>query len=58
MKNWKTTLSGIVAAIGASMQLSADPTVKAIGAIVIAVGALLFGISAKDNNVTGGTVQQ
>jgi hypothetical protein len=58
MKNWKTTVGGIVAAAGLAMQASDNPTVKGIGWIIAAVGSIFFGASAKDNNVTGGSKQQ
>lgn len=58
MKNWKTTVGGIVAAAGAAMQASEDGTVKLIGAILAAVGLVLLGATAKDKNVTGGTTPQ
>lgn len=58
MKNWKTTLGGILSAAGVSMQASNDNTVKIIGGVIAAVGLLLLGGGAKDRNVTGGTTQQ
>lgn len=58
MKNWKTTFGGILVAGGTAMQASADATVNIIGIIVGAIGALVLGFGGKDNNVTGGTVQQ
>lgn len=58
MKNWKTTLGGILAAAGVSMQASNDSTIKIIGGVVAALGLLFMGGSAKDKNVTGGTTQQ
>lgn len=58
MKSWKTTIGGVLSAAGVAMQASDNGTVKLIGAILGAVGLILLGGSAKDNNVTGGTVQQ
>jgi hypothetical protein len=58
MKNWKTTIGGLVAAAGLSMQASDDQKVKMIGYVLAGIGTLFFGINAKDNNVTGGTKQQ
>lgn len=58
MKNWKTTVGGMLATVGMSLQLSNDPTMHTIGVVVAGLGTLLLGASAKDNNVTGGTVQQ
>jgi hypothetical protein len=57
-KNWKTTIGGIVIAAGLAMQASQDHTVNIIGIVIGAIGSVLFGASAKDNNVTGGTKQQ
>jgi putative effector of murein hydrolase len=58
MKNWKTTLSGIITASGVGMIQSDDPTVQLIGKLLAVIGPVLFGFFAKDNNVTGGTVAQ
>ena len=56
--SWKTTLFGALIAAGAGMVLSTDPTVQLIGKILTIVGPVLFGLFAKDSNVTGGTVVQ
>ena len=53
MKNWKTTVSGVVVAAGTGMVQASDPTVQMIGQIVSVIGAILLGIFAKDSNVTG-----
>ena len=58
MKNWKTSASGILAAIGLSLSANSDPTVKLIGEIVSIIGTVLFALAAKDGNVTGGSVPQ
>lgn len=58
MKSWKTTIGGFLAAAGAAMQASDNATVKVAGAVIGAIGLALLGMSAKDNNVTGGTKQQ
>jgi hypothetical protein len=58
MKNWKTTLSGIVASVGLALTNSPSPTTHIVGVILSSLGALLFGMSAKDKDVTGGTRQQ
>lgn len=58
MKNWKTTLGGTLVAIGTTMQTSEDAQLKTIGLVVCAIGALILGFGGKDNNVTGGTVEQ
>lgn len=58
MKNWKTTLAGALTALGLTLSANSDNTLHLIGQVATAVGALLLGLSAKDNNVTGGTKQQ
>jgi hypothetical protein len=52
MKSWKTTLAGILVALGTSLTQSSDKTLQTIGAILTPVGSLLLGLSARDNNVT------
>ena len=56
--SWKTTVSGIITAVGAAFQISENATLQLIGKVMLALGAAFFGVSAKDNNVTGGTKQQ
>ena len=57
MKNGKTTIGGILAAAGAGMaSLHGWPGM--LGQVLCVVGPLLLGASAKDLNVTGGTVPQ
>lgn len=63
MKNWKTSLFGFLAALPALAHTFNVPTVGHIGSgdvfsLVGGIGALLFGLYAKDNNVTGGDVKQ
>ena len=53
MKNWKTTVAGVVTAAGAGMLASDDPTVQLIGKILMVVGPILLGFLAKDAGVTG-----
>ena len=49
MKNWKTTLGGILLAVGAGLQGTQDGgVIGAIGTITIALGGLLMGYHAKD----------
>lgn len=56
MTNWKTTLSGILAAAGQLLPLLgvAQPVAGAVSII----GLALLGLLAKDHNVTGGTINQ
>ena len=58
MKSWKTSLSGLLTAIGAALAQSDDHTVRIIGQILLIIGPLLMGLSAKDHDVHGGTVAQ
>lgn len=54
MKSWKTTIAGIVA-IGAGVWLlTIGKTIEGGALITVGIGL----VSAKDNNVTGGTVKQ
>ncbi len=53
MTNWKTTLGGILAAIGQFLQTVEDPSwVRMVGQIIAAAGLFLLGASARDFNVT------
>lgn len=56
MKNWKTTASGILAALGMIFPLLGIPA--EVGNAVSTLGLFLIGLFAKDNNVTGGSVSQ
>ena len=63
MKNWKTTLTGVVSAVAGFIafsptQFSKWPLVVELAKYTMAGGIAFMGISAKDNNVTGGTKQQ
>jgi sulfite exporter TauE/SafE len=56
MASWKTTLGGILAAIGTALMATDDW--KWLGYIFNGIGLLLLGLAAKDSNVTGGTKVQ
>jgi hypothetical protein len=56
MKNWKTTVGGLITAIG--LYMMTIPEVKDLGGVVAAIGAVFTGSMAKDSNVTGGSVKQ
>lgn len=56
MKNWKTTLSGVVAALGQILPLLGVPV--PVSQALSVVGLFLMGLFSKDSNVTGGTVAQ
>jgi hypothetical protein len=60
MKNWKTTSTGIIMIIGAIVAVifTKPLTQEVIIASATAVVGGLGLIFAKDNNVTGGTVEQ
>lgn len=55
MKNWKTTIGGLLMTIG--LALGQAEELKYVGLVLQGIGGLLLGWAAKDNNVTGGTVQ-
>lgn len=60
-KNWKTTLFGALAGAPQFLQafgLVSNPRAVLIANLLSAIGVLGLGFSAKDSNVTGGTVQQ
>lgn len=62
--NWKTTVSALPAVIGAAVNIytalkhGTSPEANEWGVLGAALSAILIGISAKDKNVTGGTVPQ
>jgi hypothetical protein len=53
MTNWKTTLGGLITAVGAYLQTVPEPTwLATVGKIMIGLGPLLIGFFAKDKNVS------
>jgi len=50
MKNWKTTVGGILSAIGAALVLVDNIYAKFVGGVLAAGGVLLIGIAAKDSS--------
>ena len=58
MKNWKTTLFGIIAAVPIVLHLFGIVIPTDIASILAAIGTIGVGATAKDSNVTGGTIQQ
>ncbi len=58
VKNILPTLGGLLAAIGLVLAHQTNPTVSLIGTCAAAAGAFLAGASAKQYNVTGGTIAQ
>ena len=63
MKNWRTTASGVLAALPQMLGILlpvigvAVPPVGVLNG-VSALGLFLIGLFAKDSNVTGGTITQ
>jgi len=58
MKNWKTTLCGVLMAVGGFLATQDQPTMKLAGQGLIVIAPILFGLSAKDHNTTGGSKPQ
>lgn len=56
MKNWKTTLTGIIGAIAYACNLIFGLEIPSDA--ILAVALFAIGLFAKDSNVTGGTAQQ
>ena len=50
MKSWKTSLGGILAAIG--IVLRDNPKTAAYASLVESIGIVLIGMSARDNKVS------
>lgn len=57
MKNWKTTVCGIVAAAAQGVAVK-FPEYAGICNVVSFVAVAALGFFAKDSNVTGGSVSQ
>ena len=49
MKNWKTTVGGIITATGLFLVTMTNPTLHLIGQILAPIGAALVGINATDS---------
>jgi hypothetical protein len=58
MKNWKTTVAGFITAVGVALSQSDDEILQLIGKALMVIGPIIFGVVAKDSNVTGGSVPQ
>lgn len=52
MKNWKTTVGGILLGIGTPLAAAGEGIYKTIGTILATIGGILVGLSARDANVT------
>jgi len=57
MRNWKTTIFGAGATICAAL-IPAFPQYKTYLTAAGTIFGILFALFSKDNNVTGGTIQQ
>ena len=57
MKNWKTTVGGILTSVGLLLA-AGEGIYKTIGVALSTIGSLILGFAAKDSNVTGGTTKQ
>lgn len=53
MKNWKTTIFGAITALGIALTPSTDPILHKVGIACSIIGLFLFGLVAKDFNVSG-----
>jgi hypothetical protein len=51
MRNYKTTISGIIAAAGSYLSSSQTGWLQALGYVLQAVGVLMLGAAAKDHDV-------
>ena len=63
LKNWKTSLSGVTVALAGFVAFSPAlfakwPLVVEVAKYITIGGCATLGLTAKDNNVTGGTRQQ
>lgn len=51
MNSWKTTVGGVLQAVGLSLS-QMDGSMQHVGGLLAAAGALLLGWAARDNTVT------
>ena len=51
-KSWRTSLGGILLALGAPMATAGEDWVAGIGTVCMILGGLLVGVNARDNKVT------
>lgn len=53
MKSWKTTVCGLVGAIGTFLSTTSDPTwLPTVGKFLVGISVALMGLAARDNSVT------
>jgi hypothetical protein len=48
MKDWKTTLGGVLVALGGPLAAAGEGWVQALGVVLSSAGALLLGLQAVD----------
>jgi hypothetical protein len=53
MKNWKTTVSGVIAALGQLLPLVGVALTPEVTQAITVIGLFLMGLFSKDSNVTG-----
>jgi phage antirepressor YoqD-like protein len=53
MKNWKTTIGGLLAALGQAGLAVPDPKVQGVSQVLAIAGTVLLGLAAKDYDVSG-----
>jgi len=58
MKNWKTTLMGCIAAVATYLTTVDWTDPAALKTSVLPILMVIWGVVQKDNNVTGGNVNQ
>ena len=53
MKSWKTSVGGLISAVGVWLKSLESPAwAHSIGDLLMAFGVVVIGITARDNNVT------
>jgi hypothetical protein len=52
MKNWKTTLGGILLGVGTPLATAGEGIYKVVGTILATIGGLLIGVEAADSKPT------
>lgn len=53
MKSWRTTIGGCLIAVGTiAVQVGTPDWIPAVGTALVSVGAVIGGLSARDNKVT------
>lgn len=50
--SWKTTLGGILLGVGTPLAAAGEGIFATIGTVMMAVGGILLGVTARDNSVS------